>query len=64
MSIDKEAEAFKPDIEYLVTGCMMSKNDSIRIETYSAIYKITNVFFLPTNHFLRKKIKIFLKRMP
>ncbi|RMZ94709.1 rotatin, partial [Brachionus plicatilis] len=42
MSLDKEAEAFKADIEYLVTGCMMSKNDLIRIETYSAIYRIIN----------------------
>lgn len=43
--MEKEAENFKSDIEYLVTGCMMSKNDLIRIETYTAIYKIINVKF-------------------
>ncbi|CAF1113592.1 unnamed protein product, partial [Brachionus calyciflorus] len=43
MSLDKESESFKSDIEYLVTGCMMSKNDLIRLETYSTIYRIVNV---------------------
>lgn len=40
---DIDNNKFKSDVEYLVTSCMMSKNDEIRLEAYSRIYKIVNV---------------------
>lgn len=40
---DIDNNKFKSDVEYLVTSCMMSKNDEIRLEAYSKIYKIVNV---------------------
>lgn len=43
MNMDKDNEKHKSDIEYLVTSCMMSKNDEIRLETYSKVYEIVNV---------------------
>ena len=40
---DIDNNKFKSDVEYLVTSCMMSKNDEIRLEAYSKIYKLVNV---------------------
>jgi hypothetical protein len=40
--LDKEQEVSKADIEYLVTSCMISKCEKIRIEAYATISKIVN----------------------
>ena len=40
---DKEPEISKSEIEYLVTSCMISKCDKIRVEAYGTISKLVNV---------------------
>ncbi len=40
--LDKEQEVSKADIEYLVTSCMISKCERIRVEAYATISRIVN----------------------
>lgn len=41
--MEKDVEKFKSEVEYVLTSCMMSKNDAIRLKTYSKIFQIVNV---------------------
>ena len=46
LNIDRnESDALKysHEIEYLVTSCMMSKSNEIRLESYSTILKLVTV---------------------
>ena len=49
-----ESEIFKyvPEIEFLVTSCMLSKSSEIRTETYSTILGLVTVivFHLKSRH--------------
>ena len=47
--MEKEIENFRSDVEYLITSCMMNKNDEIRLKAYSKIYQIVNVILKKLN---------------
>ncbi len=42
INLDQDDSNNKSDLEYLITSCMISKSDEIRIETYSTISRIVN----------------------
>ena len=43
---DSEVSKYVPEIEFLVTHCMMSKSIEIRLETYSTILGLVTVIYL------------------
>lgn len=41
--MERDIEKLKPEVEYVLTSCMMCKNDEIRLKTYSTIYQLVKV---------------------